>query len=72
MRRHKPKCMNMKYEYSDYKGHERLQQQFHINQLISEGRLPSLKNAVFWDAALWGLIINRRFGGTSLLHLTVC
>jgi hypothetical protein len=27
------------------------------------------KNAVFWDAAPCGFIINRSFGGTCLLHL---
>jgi hypothetical protein len=28
-----------------------------------------MKNAVFWDVAPCGLIINRRFGGTCRLHL---
>jgi hypothetical protein len=27
------------------------------------------KNAVFWDVAPRGFIINRRFGGTCRLHL---
>jgi hypothetical protein len=28
-----------------------------------------LKNAVFWDVALYGFIINQCFGGTCRLHL---
>jgi hypothetical protein len=28
-----------------------------------------MKNAVFWDVAPCGFIINRRFGGTCRLHL---
>jgi hypothetical protein len=29
----------------------------------------NLKNAIFWDVAPFGFIINRRFGGTCRLHL---
>jgi hypothetical protein len=29
----------------------------------------TMKNAVFWDVAPCGFIINQRFGGTYRLHL---
>jgi hypothetical protein len=29
----------------------------------------TMKNAVFWDVALCGSCLNRRFGGTCRLHL---
>jgi hypothetical protein len=36
---------------------------------ILVNKVMTLNNAVFWDVAPCGFIINRRFGGTCHLHL---
>jgi hypothetical protein len=40
-----------------------------VTDIFKQQTVVNLKNAIFWDVALCGSCVNRRFGGTYRHHL---